>query len=65
MSGNTILGCGFGSDGRGSGVRCPAAGTRSASELDFVVRHHSGRLDDDATVLPAEWRAGHQHRLVP
>ncbi|MFE2218778.1 SpoIIE family protein phosphatase [Streptomyces canus] len=44
-----------------------AVGRRFGRErfADFVVRHHCGRLDDDATVLPAEWRAGHQHRLVP
>ncbi|MFF9603568.1 PP2C family protein-serine/threonine phosphatase [Streptomyces sp. NPDC014684] len=30
-----------------------------------ILDHHSGRLDDDATVLLAEWRAGHQHRLTP
>ncbi|MFE5403289.1 PP2C family protein-serine/threonine phosphatase [Streptomyces sp. NPDC056580] len=27
-----------------------------------VLDHHAGRLDD-ATVLLAEWRAGHRHRL--
>ncbi|MFL5996655.1 MAG: hypothetical protein ACJ736_20505 [Streptomyces sp.] len=30
-----------------------------------VLDHHCGRLDEDATVLLAEWRAGHEHRLVP
>ncbi|MFE9626612.1 PP2C family protein-serine/threonine phosphatase [Streptomyces sp. NPDC006527] len=30
-----------------------------------VVDHHAGRLDDDATVLLAEWRVGHQDELVP
>ncbi|MEV3909956.1 SpoIIE family protein phosphatase [Streptomyces canus] len=33
--------------------------------MHAVLDHHCGRLDDDAAVLPAEWRAGHQHRLVP
>ncbi|MFF4314772.1 SpoIIE family protein phosphatase [Streptomyces sp. NPDC001507] len=30
-----------------------------------VVEHHAGHLDDDATVLLAEWRAGHQDKLMP
>ncbi len=30
-----------------------------------ALDHHCGRLNDDATVLLTEWRAGHQHRLVP
>jgi serine phosphatase RsbU (regulator of sigma subunit) len=33
--------------------------------MHAVLDHHSGRLEDDATVLLTEWRAGHQHRLVP
>jgi serine phosphatase RsbU (regulator of sigma subunit) len=33
--------------------------------IHAVLDHHSGRLDDDATVLLTEWRAGHQHRLTP
>ncbi len=33
--------------------------------MHAVLDHHSGRLDDDATVLLTEWRAGHQHRLTP
>lgn len=33
--------------------------------MHAVLDHHCGRLDDDATVLLTEWRAGHQHRLVP
>ncbi|MFJ8106061.1 PP2C family protein-serine/threonine phosphatase [Streptomyces sp. NPDC096132] len=33
--------------------------------MHAVVEHHAGRLDDDATVLLAEWHAGHQHRLTP
>ena len=30
-----------------------------------VVEHNAGRLVDDATVLLAEWRGGHQHTLTP
>ncbi|MFD1831384.1 PP2C family protein-serine/threonine phosphatase [Streptomyces desertarenae] len=30
-----------------------------------VLDHHSGKLDDDATVLLAEWRGGHQDDLTP
>lgn len=30
-----------------------------------VLDHHAGRLDDDATVLLAEWRGGHQDDLTP
>ncbi|WP_399202801.1 hypothetical protein [Streptomyces sp. PanSC9] len=30
-----------------------------------VLDHNAGRLADDATVLPAEWRGGHQHGLTP
>jgi serine phosphatase RsbU (regulator of sigma subunit) len=30
-----------------------------------VMDHHDGRLDDDATVLLAEWRGGHQDELTP
>ncbi|MET7683354.1 PP2C family protein-serine/threonine phosphatase [Streptomyces sp. NPDC005423] len=30
-----------------------------------VLRHHDGQLDDDATVLPTEWRGAHQDRLTP
>nr|WP_226534868.1 PP2C family protein-serine/threonine phosphatase [Streptomyces daghestanicus] len=30
-----------------------------------VLDHHAGRMDDDATVLLAEWRGGHQDDLVP
>ncbi|MGW0333192.1 PP2C family protein-serine/threonine phosphatase [Streptomyces sp. NPDC003011] len=30
-----------------------------------VLEHHDGKLDDDATVLLTEWRAGHQQRLIP
>ncbi|MGQ5637778.1 MULTISPECIES: PP2C family protein-serine/threonine phosphatase [unclassified Streptomyces] len=30
-----------------------------------VIDYHAGRLDDDATVLLTEWRAGHQHKLTP
>ncbi|MEU0227950.1 PP2C family protein-serine/threonine phosphatase [Streptomyces sp. NPDC006284] len=30
-----------------------------------VLAHHDGRLDDDATVLLAEWRSGRQDELVP
>ena len=33
--------------------------------MHAVVEHHAGHLDDDATVLLAEWRAGHQDRLMP
>ncbi|MFF4837751.1 PP2C family protein-serine/threonine phosphatase [Streptomyces sp. NPDC001315] len=33
--------------------------------MHAVVEHHVGRLDDDATVLLVEWRAGHQDRLMP
>ncbi|WP_449350378.1 PP2C family protein-serine/threonine phosphatase [Streptomyces shaanxiensis] len=33
--------------------------------MHAVLDHHCGRLNDDATVLLTEWRAGHQHRLVP
>ncbi|MGW0208977.1 PP2C family protein-serine/threonine phosphatase [Streptomyces sp. NPDC003233] len=33
--------------------------------LMHAVIGHAGRLDDDATVLLAEWRAGHQHKLTP
>ncbi|MGW0994264.1 PP2C family protein-serine/threonine phosphatase [Streptomyces sp. NPDC002520] len=32
--------------------------------MHAVVEHHAGRLDDDATVLLAEWRGGHQGRLT-
>ncbi|MFJ3805426.1 hypothetical protein ACIPWE_03495 [Streptomyces sp. NPDC090073] len=30
-----------------------------------VLDHNAGRLADDATVLLAEWRGGHQHELTP
>ncbi|MCM3298034.1 serine/threonine-protein phosphatase [Streptomyces pseudogriseolus] len=30
-----------------------------------IMGHHEGRLDDDATVLLAEWRGGHQEELTP
>ncbi|MFD1829914.1 PP2C family protein-serine/threonine phosphatase [Streptomyces desertarenae] len=30
-----------------------------------VLDHHAGKLDDDATVLMAEWRGGHQDDLTP
>jgi serine phosphatase RsbU (regulator of sigma subunit) len=30
-----------------------------------VVDHHAGSLDDDATVLLAEWRPGQQEQLTP
>ncbi len=30
-----------------------------------VLQHHDGRLDDDATVLLAEWCGGHQEKLTP
>jgi serine phosphatase RsbU (regulator of sigma subunit) len=30
-----------------------------------VMDHHGGKLDDDATVLLAEWRGGHQDDLTP
>ncbi|MFG2357330.1 PP2C family protein-serine/threonine phosphatase [Streptomyces sp. NPDC048521] len=33
--------------------------------MHAVVRHHAGRLDDDATVLLAEWRGGDQNLLTP
>ncbi|MGW7239394.1 PP2C family protein-serine/threonine phosphatase [Streptomyces sp. NPDC054804] len=33
--------------------------------MHAVVEHHAGRLDDDATVLLAEWRAEHQDRPTP
>ncbi|WP_404830772.1 PP2C family protein-serine/threonine phosphatase [Streptomyces albidocamelliae] len=33
--------------------------------MHAVIDHHAGRLNDDATVLLAEWRAGHQHELTP
>ncbi|MFG2881423.1 PP2C family protein-serine/threonine phosphatase [Streptomyces sp. NPDC048297] len=33
--------------------------------MHAVVEHHAGRLADDATVLLAEWRAGHQDTLTP
>lgn len=33
--------------------------------MHAVLDHHSGRLDDDATVLLTEWRVGHQDRLIP
>ncbi|MDH6514975.1 serine phosphatase RsbU (regulator of sigma subunit) [Streptomyces sp. SAI-135] len=33
--------------------------------MHAVLDHHSGRLEDDATVLLTEWRAGHQDRLTP
>ncbi|MEV7072433.1 PP2C family protein-serine/threonine phosphatase [Streptomyces sp. NPDC093990] len=33
--------------------------------MHAVLDHHSGKLEDDATVLLTEWRAGHQDRLVP
>lgn len=33
--------------------------------MHAVVEHHAGHLDDDATVLLAEWRAGHQDKLMP
>ncbi|WP_059008238.1 PP2C family protein-serine/threonine phosphatase [Streptomyces specialis] len=33
--------------------------------MHAVLRHHSGRLDDDATVLLTEWRGGHQSDLTP
>ncbi|MFF8592331.1 PP2C family protein-serine/threonine phosphatase [Streptomyces sp. NPDC015220] len=30
-----------------------------------VMEYHDGKLDDDATVLLTEWRAGHQQELTP
>ncbi|MFF0014260.1 PP2C family protein-serine/threonine phosphatase [Streptomyces sp. NPDC005374] len=33
--------------------------------MHAVLDHHRGGLDDDATVLLVEWRAGDQQRLVP
>ncbi len=30
-----------------------------------VLDHNAGRLVDDATVLLAEWRGGHQRELTP
>ncbi|MEU3526167.1 PP2C family protein-serine/threonine phosphatase [Streptomyces sp. NPDC038707] len=30
-----------------------------------IMEHHEGQLDDDATVLLAEWRGGHQEELTP
>jgi serine phosphatase RsbU (regulator of sigma subunit) len=33
--------------------------------MHAVVRHHAGRLADDATVLLAEWRGGDQELLTP
>ncbi|MFF3991321.1 SpoIIE family protein phosphatase [Streptomyces sp. NPDC001797] len=33
--------------------------------MHAVVEHHAGHLDDDATVLLAEWRVGHQDKLMP
>ncbi|MFJ9710722.1 PP2C family protein-serine/threonine phosphatase [Streptomyces sp. NPDC101234] len=33
--------------------------------MHAVVEHHAGHLDDDATVLLAEWRTGQQDRLTP
>lgn len=30
-----------------------------------VMEHHDGKLDDDATVLLAEWRGGRQQELTP
>ncbi|WP_234358409.1 PP2C family protein-serine/threonine phosphatase [Streptomyces sp. NRRL B-24085] len=33
--------------------------------MHAVLDHHAGKLEDDATVLLTEWRAGHQDRLVP
>ncbi|QIJ66021.1 serine/threonine-protein phosphatase [Streptomyces sp. JB150] len=30
-----------------------------------VIDHHGGKLDDDASVLLTEWRAGHQGELTP
>ncbi|GAB3119808.1 PP2C family protein-serine/threonine phosphatase [Streptomyces calidiresistens] len=33
--------------------------------IHAVMEHHAERLDDDATVLLAEWRGGHQGKLTP
>jgi serine phosphatase RsbU (regulator of sigma subunit) len=33
--------------------------------MEAIVSHHDGQLDDDATVLLAEWRGGHQEELTP
>ncbi|MEU9591635.1 PP2C family protein-serine/threonine phosphatase [Streptomyces sp. NPDC048193] len=33
--------------------------------MHAVLDHHPGRMDDDATVLLAEWRGGHQDELTP
>lgn len=33
--------------------------------MHAVLEHHDGRLDDDATVLLAEWAGGRQEELVP
>ncbi|WP_229840211.1 PP2C family protein-serine/threonine phosphatase [Streptomyces roseolilacinus] len=33
--------------------------------MHSVLEHHAGELDDDATVLLAEWRGGHQDALTP
>ncbi|MER6276164.1 hypothetical protein ABT272_21950 [Streptomyces sp900105245] len=30
-----------------------------------VLDHNAGRLADDTTVLPADWRGGHQHEITP
>jgi serine phosphatase RsbU (regulator of sigma subunit) len=33
--------------------------------MGAVLDHHTGRMDDDATVLLVEWRGGHQDDLTP
>lgn len=55
-----------------SSGRAPGGGESGIEEhetlrrlMHAVIDHHAGRLNDDATVLMAEWRAGHQHELTP
>ncbi len=33
--------------------------------MHAVLDHCAGQMDDDATVLPAEWRGGYQDELTP
>ncbi len=45
---------------------CPPADPMGTDlNLPITECHQAGRLADDATVLPAEWRGGHQHGLTP
>ncbi|OKK04053.1 stage II sporulation protein E [Streptomyces sp. CB02400] len=60
----------FGRDRFVDFIRRHHSGRRTLHEtlrrlMAAVMDHHGGKLDDDATVLLAEWRGGHQDELTP